>query len=648
MSAVVRVTLADGQTLEVEQGSTCGEVASRIGPGLARAALAAYVNGELCSLEERIHRDGQLRVVTNQSPEAINCLRHSAAHLCAAAVLELFPEAQLGFGPPTESGFYYDFVVQRPFTPEDLERIEAHMRELAAEGLPFVRRELDPDAAGKELLRLGYKLKAEYLEELRQDGDIISFYSNGDRFTDMCRGGHVPSFGDISAFKLIAASGAYWRGEASGIPMQRIRGTAFFSQKELDAHLEMVEEAKKRDHRKLGPALGLFSFHEEAPGFVFWHTGGVIVWRELEELVREELTRRGYREIRTPQVLTDELWHRSGHFDHYRDHMYFVEKENRSFAVKPMNCPGACLVYRTALRSYKELPLKLAEFGFVHRYELSGVLHGLFRVRGFVQDDAHVYCTPEQIEDEVIDCLDMLDAVYGVLGFRDLDVKLSTRPDDRMGDDAVWDEAEAALEASLKRWGREWILAPKEGNFYGPKIDIDLTDSLGRKWQCGTFQLDFQMPERFGLEYVGADGRRHTPVMIHRAILGSVDRMMGVLVEHYGGKFPVWMAPVQAILLPITDKTLPYASSVAEKMQAAGLRVEVDERNEKIGAKIRDAIGRKIPYLLVVGEREAADGTVAVRPRDGEDRGAQPVDSVLAEISKLSTTRGREGIEKPG
>jgi len=643
MSAVARVTLPDGATLEVEKGKTCADVAAMIGPGLARAALACVWNGELCALEQRIDGDGGLSVITKKSPEAIRLVRHSAAHLCAAAVLELFPEAQLGFGPPTEDGFYYDFVVEHPFTPEDLERIEARMGELKAEGLPFERYEMDAPAAAEELRRLGYALKAEYLEELAGKADVISFYRNGDRFVDMCRGGHVEAFGAIPAFKVLSASGAYWRGDADGTPMQRIHGTAFFSQEELDKHLEMLEEARKRDHRKLGPELDLFSFHEEAPGFAFWHEGGVIVWRELEQLVRAEFLRRGYKEIQTPLVLTDELWHRSGHYEHYRDNMYFIEKEDRSFAVKPMNCPGACIVFRTGLRSYKELPLKLAEFGFVHRYELSGVLHGLFRVRGFTQDDAHVYCTPDQIEDEVIDCLRMLNDVYGVLGFDELVVKLSTRPEDRMGDEEVWDKAEAALEGSLERWGRPWVLAAGEGNFYGPKIDIDLKDSLGRRWQCGTFQLDFQMPERFGLEYVGADGQRHTPVMIHRAILGSLDRMIGVLVEHYAGKLPVWLAPVQAILLPITDKTLAYADSVAGEMKAAGVRIEVDDRNEKIGHKIRDAIFRKIPYLLVVGEKEAGAGTVSVRPRDGEDRGPQPVDEVLDEIRRLHESRGCDG-----
>ena len=640
MSAVAHVTLPDGTTLDVPRGSTCAEVAARIGPGLAKAALACVWRGELCAMEQRVDGDGPIRIITRKSPEAVKVLRHSAAHLCAAAVLELFPDAQLGFGPATDDGFYYDFIVGEPFTPEDLARIEAKMAELTAEGLPFTRVEMDAGDAAEELRRLGYRLKAEYLEQLKLGGEVISFYRNGERFTDMCRGGHVASFGDIAAFKLLGASGAHWRGDVNNAPMQRIHGTAFFSAKELEAHLHMLEEAKKRDHRKLGPELDLFSFHEEAPGSAFWHAGGTIVWRELEQLVREQLLRRGYREIRTPVILTDDLWHRSGHYDHYRDNMYFVEKEDRSFAVKPMNCPGACIVFGTGLRSYKELPLRLAEFGLCHRYELSGVLHGLFRVRSFVQDDAHVYCTPDQIEDEVIDCLEMLDAVYGVLGFEELRIKLSTRPEDRMGDDAVWDKAEGALEGSLKRWGREFVLAPGEGNFYGPKIDIDLTDCLGRKWQCGTFQLDFQMPERFGLEYVGADGARHRPVMIHRAILGSIDRMIGVVVEHHAGKLPVWLAPVQAILLPISDKTLAYARSVSGTMAAAGVRVEVDDSSEKIGAKIARAIGRKIPYLLVVGEKEAAQGSVSVRPRDGKDQGPRPVDEVTAEIAALHASRG--------
>jgi threonyl-tRNA synthetase len=572
-------------------------------------------------------------------------VRHSAAHLLAAAVRELFSDAELGFGPPTDTGFYYDFVVAEPFTPDDLEKIEGKMREIAKEGLPFERAEMSSEDATKELERLGYKLKAEYMRELVAAGETISFYSNGDRFSDMCRGPHVKGFGNIPAFKLLSASGAHWRGDAEGIPMQRIHGTAFKTQAELDDYLAMLEEAKKRDHRKLGPQLDLFSFHEEAPGFPFWHEGGVILWREVENLVREELLGRGYKEIRTPLIMTDELWKRSGHWDHYRDNMYFVEKDERNYAVKPMNCPGCCLVYGTTLRSYKELPMRMAEFGMVHRYELSGVLHGLFRVRGFVQDDAHVYCAPEQIEAEIEDCLDMLGVVYEALGFSGVEMYLATRPEDRMGEEALWDRAEAALAAALERSGHSHEVNEGDGTFYGPKIDIYLTDSIGRRWQCGTVQLDFQMPERFGLSYIGPDGNRHTPVMLHRAILGSMERMIGVLVEHYAGKLPVWLAPVQAILLPITDKSIAHCDDVERRMKAAGLRAETDRRGDKIGAKIRDAIARKIPYLLVVGEREAESDAVAVRMRDGEagnqDRGAKPVDEIIEEIGALYRSRGR-------
>ena len=643
MSALVRVTLPDGNAVEVERQSTLADVAARIGPGLARAAIGAYWNGELTALEQKVREDGAVNFITKKSDDAIRIVRHSAAHLLAAAVKELFPDAQLGFGPPTDNGFYYDFVVEEPFTPEDLEAIEKKMRAIAKEGLPFERVEMDAEAATAELDRLGYKLKAEYMRELVASGEEISFYTNGDRngdrFSDMCRGPHVKGFGNIPAFKIMSASGAYWRGDADGLPMQRIHGTAFKSQSDLDDYLAMLEEAKKRDHRKLGPQLDLFSFHEEAPGFPFWHAGGVILWREVENLVREELLRRGYKEIRTPLIMTDELWKKSGHWDHYRDNMYFVEKDERSYAVKPMNCPGCCLVYGTRLRSYKELPLRMAEFGLVHRYELSGVLHGLFRVRGFVQDDAHVYCAPDQIEAEIADCLDMLGVVYSALGFSGVQMYLATRPEDRMGDESLWDRAEAALASALEKSGHAYEVNAGDGTFYGPKIDIYLTDSIGRRWQCGTVQLDFQMPERFGLSYVGQDGARHTPVMIHRAILGSMERMIGILVEHYAGKMPVWLAPVQAILLPISEKSVAYCDEVEARMKEAGLRVETDRRGDKIGAKIRDAIERKMPYLLVVGEREAESGAVAVRMRDGEDRGAIAVDEVIEEIRGLHRSR---------
>jgi len=643
MSPLLRVTLPDGNAVEVERDSTLSDVALKIGPGLQRAAIGAYWNGELTALEQRVREDGSVNFITKKSDDAIRIVRHSAAHLLAAAVQELFPDAQLGFGPPTDNGFYYDFVVDDPFTPEDLARIEKKMRQIAKQGLPFERVEMETEEATAELERLGYKLKAEYMRELVAAGESISFYKNGDRFSDMCRGPHVKGFGNIPAFKVLSASGAYWRGDAAGLPMQRIHGTAFKSQADLDEYLAMLEEAKKRDHRKLGPQLNLFSFHEEAPGFPFWHEGGTTLWREVEGLVREELLGRGYKEVRTPLIMTDELWKKSGHYDHYRDNMYFVEKDERQYAVKPMNCPGCCLIYGTTLRSYKELPMRMAEFGLVHRYELSGVLHGLFRVRGFVQDDAHVYCMPEQIEDEVLDCLDMLRVVYEALGFEEDGIKmyLSTRPEDRMGAEELWDRAEASLQSALDKSGHPYELNPGDGAFYGPKIDIVLTDSIGRDWQCGTIQLDFQMPKRFGLEYVGPDGDRHTPVMIHRAIVGSMERMLGIIVEHYAGKLPVWMAPVQAILLPITDKSLEYCDAVQKRMLEAGLRVEVDRRGDKIGAKIRDSIGRKIPYLLVVGDREAEADSVAVRTLDGEDHGARAVNEVIEELRMLHRSRGR-------
>lgn len=643
MSPLLRVTLPDGNAVEVERDSTLSDVALKIGPGLQRAAIGAYWNGELTAIEQRVREDGAVNFITKKSDDAVRILRHSAAHLLAAAVQELFPDAQLGFGPPTDNGFYYDFVVEEPFTPEDLERIEKKMRQIAKQGLPFERVEMETEAATAELERLGYKLKAEYMRELVAAGESISFYKNGDLFSDMCRGPHVKGFGSIPAFKILSASGAYWRGDAAGLPMQRIHGTAFKSQADLDEYLVMLEEAKKRDHRKLGPQLNLFSFHEEAPGFPFWHEGGTTLWREVEGLVREELLGRGYKEVRTPMILTDELWKKSGHYDHYRDNMYFVEKDERQYAVKPMNCPGCCLIYGDTLRSYKELPMRMAEFGLVHRYELSGVLHGLFRVRGFVQDDAHVYCMPEQIEDEVIDCLDMLRVVYETLGFGYDGIKmyLSTRPKDRMGAEELWDRAEGALKTALDKSGHAYELNPGDGAFYGPKIDIVLTDSIGRDWQCGTVQLDFQMPQRFGLEYVGPDGDRHTPVMIHRAIVGSMERMLGIIIEHYAGKLPVWMSPVQAILLPITDKSLEYCDAVQVRMAAAGLRVEVDRRGDKIGAKIRDSIGRKIPYLLVVGDRETEADAVAVRTLDGEDLGPRGVDEFIEELRMLHRARGR-------
>ena len=626
MSAEIQLRLPDGSTRQVAAGTTVLEVAEGIGSRLAKAAVAGVVDGDVVEVSRPIRASAGFRILTARDPEALAVLRHSAAHLLAMAVLDLFPGTDLGFGPATDDGFYYDFRTAEPLTEEELPKIEKRMRTIAAEKRPYARAGMTRAEAKERLSGVGYALKIDHVDEIPEDE--ITFYDSG-AFTDMCEGPHLPDTGWLQHFKLLSVSGAHWRGDADGVPMQRVRGTAFFTQDELDAYLRRLEEAKKRDHRKIGPELDLFSFHEEAPGFPFWHRKGLILWNEVEGLVRGELVRRGYQEIKTPQILTSELWHRSGHYDHYRDNMYFVEKEDRTFAVKPMNCPGACLVYGTAMRSYRELPLRVAEFGMVHRYELSGVLHGLFRVRGFVQDDAHVYCTPDQIEDEVIDCVDMLEVVYRALGFEQFDVKLSTRPEDRMGDDSIWDKAEAALEHALAKHGLTYVVAHGDGAFYGPKIDFDLTDALGRKWQCGTIQLDFQMPERFDLEYVGPDGERHRPVMIHRAIVGAMERMIGVLIEQYAGKLPVWLSPVQAAVLPITDETLPFAESVRERLAAAGIRVEVDGRNEKIGAKIRDATLQRVPYMLVVGKREAESGKVAVRARSGEDLGPMDLDAFL-------------------
>ena len=626
MSSEIQLRLPDGSARQVAAGTTVLEVAEGIGSRLAKAAVAGVVDGDIVEVSRPIPASADFRILTAKDAQALYVLRHSAAHLLAMAVLELFPGSDLGFGPATDEGFYYDFRTAEPLTEEDLPKIEKRMRKIAAQKRPYARAGMTRAEAKERLAGIGYELKIDHVDEIPEDE--ITFYDSG-AFTDMCEGPHVPDTGWLQHFKLLSVSGAHWRGDVDGVPMQRVRGAAFFSKEDLAAYLKRLEEAKKRDHRRLGPQLGLFTFHEESPGFAFFHKKGVILWNQVEGLIREELTKRGYQEIKTPLILTDELWHRSGHYEHYRDNMYFVEKEDRNFAVKPMNCPGACLVYGTSMRSYKELPLRVAEFGLVHRYELSGVLHGLFRVRGFVQDDAHVYCTPEQIEDEVIDCVDMLEVVYGVLGFDKIDVKLSTRPPDRMGDDSIWDKAEAALAGALDRHGADYVVAPEEGNFYGPKIDFDLTECLGRKWQCGTIQLDFQMPERFDLEYVGSDGERHRPVMIHRAIVGSLERMIGILVEHYEGKMPMWLAPVQAAVLPITDETLPYGESVRERLAAAGIRVELDGRNEKIGAKIRDATLQRVPYMLVVGKREAEGGKVAVRARSGEDLGPMDLDVFL-------------------
>src|SRR5262245_9882336 len=552
MPALLDLVLPDGTVRQVPVGTTTADVAKGIGPGLAKAAVAGVLDGQIVDLNVPLRQGGKFRILRKQDPESLEVLRHSAAHLLAMAVLDLFPGTDLGFGPPTEDGFYYDFRPPQPFQESDLPRIEARMKEIAAEKRPYARTECSKADAHKRLERVGYHLKGPHVDEIPVE--TISFYDSGP-FTDMCEGPHVPDTSWLSAVKVLTVSGAYWRGDANGIPMQRIRGTAFFTQEDLDAHLKRIEEAKLRDHRKIGREMDLFSFHEEAPGAVFWHAKGMVLWNTLTEFVRGELVRRGYGEVGTPMVLSDELWHRSGHWDHFKDNMYFMTVDERSYAVKPMNCPGCCLVFGTTPKSYKELPLRLAEFGRVYRHELSGVLLGAMRVRTFTQDDAHIFCTPEQMADEIADMIDLVQVVYPALGYdlKGMGVRLATRPKDCLGSPEDWSRAEGALADGLKQKGFAFTIAAGEGAFYGPKIEFHVTAAIGRAWQCGAIQVDFQMPARFGLEYTGKDGNKHTPVMLHRAILGSMERQIAVLIEHHAGKFPLWLAPVQARVLPITE-----------------------------------------------------------------------------------------------
>ena len=627
--AMLELVLPDGTLRQVPAGTTTAEVAKSIGAGLAKAAVAGVVDGEVMETSRPIVKGGKFRILTKKDPEALNVLRHSAAHLLAMAVLDLFPGTDLGFGPATEDGFYYDFKPPVPFQEGDLPRIEARMKEIAKEARPYRRSETSKAAAKARLEQIGYRLKLPHVDEIPDEA--ISFYDSG-AFTDMCEGPHVPDTSWLPAVRILSVSGAYWRGDANGIPMQRIHGTAFFSQEDLDAHLKRLEEAKLRDHRKIGREMDLFSFHHEAPGAVFWHPKGMVLWNTLQEFLREELRRRGYGEVSTPMVLSDELWKKSGHWDHFKDNMYFLEVDERTYAVKPMNCPGCCLVFGSTPKSYRDLPLRLAEFGRVYRHELSGVLMGAMRVRTFTQDDAHIYCSTEQMPAEIADMIDLVKVVYPAIGYdmAGVRVRVATRPASRMGSESNWDLAEKALGDSLTSAGLPFTFAPGEGAFYGPKIEFHVTDAIGRTWQCGTIQIDFSMPERFGLEFTGQDGRKHVPVMIHRAILGSMERQIGVLIEHHAGKFPLWLAPVQVRVLPITEAQDAYAREVLATLGAAGLRAEADFGSDKIGSKIRQATIERVPYMLVVGGREAAAGQVAVRERSGEDRGAMALDAFLA------------------
>ncbi|HRQ64337.1 MAG TPA: threonine--tRNA ligase [Xanthomonadaceae bacterium] len=625
-----QITLPDGSQRPFEHPVTVGEVAASIGAGLAKAALAGKVDGRLVDLSHRIETDSTLEIVTDKHPDAIEIVRHSTAHLMAQAVQRLFPGTQVTIGPVIDNGFYYDFARKAPFTPDDLAAIEQEMEKIARVALPVERSLMGRDEAVAFFRGKGEEYKAQIIESIPAD-EALSLYGQGE-FIDLCRGPHVPDTGKLRHFKLMKLAGAYWRGDHRNEMLQRIYGTAWLNRADLEAYLKQLEEAEKRDHRRLGKQLGLFHMQEEAPGMVFWHPKGWSLWQVVEQYMRQVYRRSGYQEIRCPQVLDRSLWEKSGHWENFKDNMFTTHSENRDYAVKPMNCPGHVQVFRQGLHSYRELPIRYGEFGSCHRNEPSGALHGLMRVRAFTQDDGHVFCTEAQIQTEVVAFIDTLQKVYADFGFEDIIYKLSTRPEQRIGSDEIWDKAEQALAAALDSTGIVYEVQPGEGAFYGPKIEFVLKDSIGRLWQCGTMQVDFSMPGRLGAEYVAEDSSRRTPVMLHRAIVGSMERFIGILIEHYAGAFPAWLAPVQAVVMNITDAQGEYAAGVAQALENQGLRVFADLRNEKIGYKIREHTLQRIPYLLVVGDRERDMGQVAVRTRSGEDLGAMSLDDFAARL----------------
>ncbi|MEE8280858.1 MAG: threonine--tRNA ligase [Gammaproteobacteria bacterium] len=638
------ITLPDGSQRSFDGPVSVADIAAAIGPGLSRAAVAGKVDGQLVDTDWQIAEDAEVAIVTNKDAEGLEVIRHSTAHLMAQAVKSLFPEAQVTIGPVIEDGFYYDFAFERPFTPEDLERIEVKMQELAKADLQVSRQVMKRPDAVKFFRDQGEDYKAEIIEGI-PDGEDIGLYAQGD-WTDLCRGPHVPSTGKLKAFKLTRVAGAYWRGDSSNEMLQRIYGTAWPDKKSLKDYLYRLEEAEKRDHRRFGKVMDLFHFQEEAPGMAFWHDRGWRLYRTIKNYIRERLAAAGYQEVNTPQVIDRSLWERSGHWDKFRKHMFTVgDEDQRVYAIKPMNCPGHVQIYNRALHSYRDLPLRMAEFGSCHRNESSGTLHGLMRVRSFVQDDAHIFCADDQIQSEVAAFMDLALSVYEDFGFTDVATKLSTRPEQRVGADELWDKAEVALQNALDERGLDWQLQPGDGAFYGPKIDFDFRDSLGRVWQLGTVQLDFSMPERLGATYVAKDGSRQTPVMLHRAILGSFERFIGILLEHYAGDLPIWLAPVQAVVLNITDRQADYARQVLDSLQNQGFRVEADLRNEKIGFKIREHTLQRVPYLLVVGDREIAANAVAVRTRSGEDLGSMPLEQLAKGLQTELASRGRTIME---
>jgi threonyl-tRNA synthetase len=632
------ITLPDGSKREYPQALTVAEVAASIGAGLAKAALAGRVDGVLVDASFLIERDAQVAIVTEKDADGLDILRHSTSHLLAYAVKELFPEAQVTIGPVIENGFYYDFAYKRPFTPEDLAAIEKRMGELAKKDFPVTREVWSRDKAVDFFKSIGEHYKAELIAAIPQ-GEDVSLYREGD-FIDLCRGPHVPSTGKLKVFKLMKVAGAYWRGDQKNEQLQRIYGTAWAKKDELEAYLHMLEEAEKRDHRKLGRQLDLFHLQEEAPGMVFWHPHGWTVWQEVEQYMRRVYRDNGYQEVRCPQILDRTLWERSGHWEHFKHNMFTTDSENRDYAVKPMNCPGHVQIFNTDVRSYRELPLRYGEFGSCHRNEPSGALHGVMRVRAFTQDDGHIFCTEDQIQSEVTAFNDLLRKVYADFGFHDVAVKLALRPDGRVGEDDLWDKAEGALRAALTASGLAWDELPGEGAFYGPKIEFHIKDAIGRSWQCGTVQVDFSMPGRLDAEYVGEDNSRHTPVMLHRAILGSLERFIGILVENHAGAFPLWLAPVQVVVMNISEAQTDYAENVAKMLREAGLRVESDLRGEKINYKIREHSLLKRPYIVVVGDKEKAAGLVALRARGNQDLGQMSPQALIERLLHEKCARG--------
>ncbi len=621
------ITLPDGSVRSFEHPVTVAEVAASIGAGLAKASLAGRVGGRLVDLSYRIESDAELAIVTEKNPEGLEIIRHSTAHLLAHAVKELFPEAQVTIGPVIENGFYYDFAYKRPFTPEDLAAIEQRMGEIAKRDIPVQREVWARDEAVDFFKGAGENYKAEIIASIPVDQDV-SLYRQGD-FVDLCRGPHVPSTGKLRVFKLTKLAGAYWRGDSKNEMLQRVYGTAWVKKDELDSYLHMLEEAEKRDHRKLGRQLDLFHLQEEAPGMVFWHAKGWTLWQQVEQYLRRTIDDCGYQEVKTPQIVDRSLWEKSGHWGMYADMMFTTHAEKRDFAVKPMNCPCHIQIFNQGLKSYRDLPLRMAEFGSCHRNEPSGSLHGIMRVRNFVQDDAHIFCTEDQVQSEAAAFIELLQKVYVDFGFTDVLIKLSLRPDKRVGTDEQWEAAEAALAAALDAQGLAYDLQPGEGAFYGPKIEFSLKDCLGRIWQCGTLQLDFNLPVRLGAEYVAEDNTKKHPVMLHRAILGSLERFIGILIEHHAGAMPLWLAPVQAVVMNISEGQADYVAEVAKALKKAGFRVETDLRNEKINYKIREHSVHKLPYQIVVGEKEKAGGVVAVRVRGGQDLGQMSLESLI-------------------